>query len=168
MTNLEHPAAPGSPLPYLDKALPEAWTAASAFAAAVSQQTTLRGLTPAESEMVKVRVSQLNECVFCLDLHSRQARKLGVPQQKLDLLPAWREATLFSDRERALLEVAEIATELPLSEEGKEGLIAARDLLGEETFVSAEWVAASINMFNRISILSEHAVRPRDAEGNLA
>ena len=168
MTNLEHPAAPGSPLPYLDKALPEAWTAASAFAAAVSQQTTLHGLTPAESEMVKVRVSQLNECVFCLDLHSRQARKLGVPQQKLDLLPAWREATLFSDRERALLEVAEIATELPLSEEGKEGLIAARDLLGEETFVSAEWVAASINMFNRISILSEHAVRPRDAEGNFA
>lgn len=168
MTDLEQANAQGSPLPYLDKALPEAWTAASAFAAVVSQQTALHGLTPAESEIVKVRVSQLNECVFCLDLHSRQARKLGVPQQKLDLLPAWREAMLFSDRERALLAVAEIATELPLSEEGKEELVAARDLLGQEAFVSAEWVAASINMFNRISILSDHAVRPRDAEGNLA
>ncbi len=99
-------------LPYMDKALPDAWKAAGAFAAVVSKETAKHGLTLAESEIVKVRVSQLNGCVFCLDLHSRQARKLGVPQQKLDLLPAWREATLFSSRETALLAVAEAATEL--------------------------------------------------------
>ena len=155
-------------LPYMDKALPEAWKAAGAFAAAVSKETTKHGLTLAESEIIKVRVSQLNGCVFCLDLHSRQARKLGVPQQKLDLLPAWREATLFSSRETALLAVAEAATELPLSENSKADLLAARNALGEETFVSAEWVAASINLFNRISILSEHPVRARDADGNHA
>ena len=155
-------------LPYMDKALPDAWKAAGAFAAVVSKETAKHGLTLAESEIVKVRVSQLNGCVFCLDLHSRQARKLGVPQQKLDLLPAWRDATLFSSRETALLAVAEAATELPLSENSKADLLAARNALGEETFVSAEWVAASINLFNRISILSEHPVRARDADGNLA
>lgn len=155
------------PLPYLDKALPEVWNAATAFAAAVSQETILRGLTLAESEIIKVRVSQLNACVFCLDLHSRQARKLGVPQQKLDLLPAWREATLFSSRETALLAVAEIATQLPLTENNVAELLAARSVLGEDTFVSAEWVAASINLFNRISTLSEHPARARDADGNL-
>jgi len=155
-------------LPHMDKALPDAWKAATAFAAAVSNETTQHGLTLAESEIIKVRVSQLNECVFCLDLHSRQARKLGVPQQKLDLLPAWREATLFSSRETALLAVAETTTELPLSENSKADLIAARSVLGDETFVSAEWVATTINFFNRISILSEHPVRARDADGNLA
>lgn len=71
-------------LPFMDKASPDAWTAA----AAISRETTRDGLTLAKSELIKARVSQLNECVFCLDLRSRQARKLGVPQQQLDLLPA--------------------------------------------------------------------------------
>lgn len=155
-------------LPYMDKALPDVWKAATTFATAVSTETARHGLTLAESEIIKVRVSQLNGCVFCLDLHSRQARKLGVPQQKLDLLPAWREATLFTSRETALLAVAETATELPLSENSQADLIAARSALGEETFVSAEWVATTINIFNRISILSEHPVRARDADGNLS
>ena len=63
------------PRPYMDKAVPEAWEAASTFATAVSEAASQRGLTPAESELVKVRASQLNGCVFCLDLHSRQARR---------------------------------------------------------------------------------------------
>lgn len=155
-------------LPYLDKALHDAWKAAGVFAAAISRETTAHGLTPAESELIKVRVSQLNACVFCLDLHSRQARKLGVPQQKLDLLPAWREATLFSSRETALLAIAETATVLPLTEDGKANLLDAREVLGEKIFVSAEWVAASINLFNRISILSGHPAHLRDADGKLA
>ena len=100
--------------PYMDKAVPEAWEAASAFATAVSEAASQRGLTPAESELIKVRASQLNGCVFCLDLHSRQARRAGVNQQLLDILAAWRESPLFSDRERALLAIAEAATRLPL------------------------------------------------------
>ncbi|MFL0388148.1 carboxymuconolactone decarboxylase family protein [Curtobacterium sp. MCLR17_007] len=154
-------------LPYMDKALPDAWKAAGEFATAISSATA-SGLTLAESEIIKVRVSQLNGCVFCLDLHSRQARKHGVPQQKLDLLPAWRETTLFTSRETALLAVAETATAVPLSENSKADLIAARHALGEVSFVSAEWVATSINLFNRISILSEHPVRARDADGHLS
>jgi AhpD family alkylhydroperoxidase len=160
-------ASEGS-LPYMDKALPEAWKAATAFASAVASETTRQGLTPEESELIKIRVSQLNGCVFCLDLHSRQARKLGIPQQKLDVLPAWRESTLFGTREEALLAVAEAATQLPLTEESKADLVGARGALGDETFSSAEWVATTINIFNRISILSEHPVRARDAAGNLS
>lgn len=148
-------------LPFMDKGLPDAWKAATTFAAAIAEETTRLGLTVAESELIKVRVSQLNGCVFCLDLHSRQARKLGVPQQKLDLLTAWREADLFSDREKALLAVAETATDLPLNENSKADLIAARFALGDEIFLGAEWIAASINLFNRISTLSDHQVRAR-------
>lgn len=66
-----------------------------------------------------------------------------------------------------MLAIAETATELPLGENSKADLIVARSALGEETFVSAELVATSINMFNWLSILSEHPVRTRDADGNL-
>ena len=156
------------PRPYMDKAVPEAWEAASAFATAVSEAASQRGLSPAESELIKVRASQMNGCVFCLDLHSRQARRAGVKQQLLDILPAWRESTLFSERERALLAIAEAATRLPLDAAVNVELAQARSTLSEAEFAAAEWVAAAINMFNRISILSEHRVRPRDSEGKLS
>ena len=141
--------------PFLDKVMSDAWQAA------------LRGLSVQESELIKVRASQINGCAFCLDLHSREARQSGVPQQRLDLLPAWREAATFSERERAVLAVTEATTLLPLSEKSVADLSSARSILGEDAFVAAEWVAVMINTFNRISILSGHPVRPRDAAGNL-
>lgn len=155
------------PRPYMDKAVPEAWEAASMLATAVSESASRRGLTPAESELIKVRASQLNGCVFCLDLHSRQARRAGLNQQLLDILPAWRESTLLSDRERALLAIAEAVTKLPLRTSANLELTHARSTLTDETFAAAEWVAAAINIFNRISILSEHRVQPRGADGKL-
>lgn len=153
--------------PFLDKAMPEVWKAAQQFSEAVRTSSLERGLSAEESEYLKVRASQLNGCAFCLDLHSRQARDAGISQQKLDLLPAWRETDLFSETEMAVLAIAEAATELPLTEEALADLAGARAVLGEERFVAAEWVAVAINTFNRISILSGHPVRPRDAEGHL-
>lgn len=154
--------------PYLDKTMPEAWQAVTTFSTAVREATLRRGLTTLESELVKVRVSQLNGCAFCLDLHSREARDAGLPQQKLDLLPAWRETDVFDEREKAVLAVAEASTVLPLSEESAADLYGARSVLGDEVFVAAEWIAVAINAFNRVSILSGHPVRPRDAAGRLA
>jgi AhpD family alkylhydroperoxidase len=152
-------------LPYLDKTLPEAWKAATAYGTVVSDEALRQGLVRAETELIKLRVSQLNGCLFCLDLHSRQSRHAGITQQKLDVLPAWRDASLFSDREAAVLSIAEAATQLPLNENSKAELVTARRLLGDEAFVAAEWVAATINGFNRISILSEHQIHTRDVGG---
>ena len=153
--------------PYLDKAIPEAWKAASAYSDAVAKATAEHGLTTAEAEFIKVRASQLNACAFCLDLHARESRAAGITQQQLDVLPAWRESSLFSEREKAVLAIAEAATRMPLGEDGEADLAAARGVLGDEVFAAAEWVALTINMVNRLSILSEHPVRPRDADGNL-
>lgn len=149
--------------PYLDKVSPAAWKAAGAYSQAIGEAATAGGLAPAEAELIKVRASQLNGCAFCLDLHTREALAAGVPQQQLDLLPAWRDTALFSERERAVLAVAEAATRLPLTEESRADLFGAQTVLGDEAFVAAEWVAATINLFNRVSILSEHPVRPRKA-----
>lgn len=153
--------------PFLDKVMPDAWKAASEFSAAIREAAQQRGLTAQESELIKVRASQINQCAFCMDLHGREARQAGIPQQKLDLLPGWRETDLFDERDKAVLAVAEAATVMPLAEESKADLSGARSVLGDETFVAAEWVAVSINAFNRISILSEHPVRARGADGKL-
>ncbi len=153
--------------PFMDKLVPEAWQAAEKYSAAIRDAALAHGLTAQEGELIKVRASQINGCAFCSDLHSRQARGAGVVQQKLDVLAAWRETSIFTEREAAVLAIAEAATRLPLDEADRQSLQQALALLGEETFAAAEWVAASINMFNRISILSEHPVRPRDADGKV-
>jgi len=153
--------------PYLDKAGPASWQAASAYSAVVAREAADLGLSTEEIEFIKVRASQLNGCAFCLDLHSRQARAAGIAQQLLDLLPGWRETDRYSEREEAVLAVAEASTRLPLTDDAQADLAAARQVLGDRAFAAAEWVAATINLFNRISILSEHPVRARDAEGKL-
>ena len=153
--------------PYLDRIMPESWKSAQAFSLAVKADALAHGLSEQEGELIKVRASQLNGCAFCLDLHSREARESGITQQKLDLLPAWRETGLYTDRERAALAIAEATTRMPVSEDALADLVGAREILGDESYVAAEWVAVAINAFNRVSILSHHPVRPRDAAGKL-
>lgn len=153
--------------PSLDKVMPEAWKAAEAFSSAIRSAVLQRGLSVQETEFIKLRASQLNACAYCLALHSREARRAGITQQQLDVLPAWRETGLFGERQRAVLAVAEAATVLPTTDESEADLVGARRVLGEEAFVAAEWVAVTINAFNRISILSRHTVRPRDTEGKI-
>ncbi len=68
------------------------------------------GVEPELFEMIKVRVSQLNGCAYCVQYHLNDARKLGISAAKLDLLAAWREAGIFSAREAAALDWAERVT----------------------------------------------------------
>ena len=60
-------------------------------------------LEPALQQLVLMRVSQINGCAFCLDMHSKDARAGGETEQRLYLLPAWRETTLYSEREQVAL-----------------------------------------------------------------
>lgn len=147
-------------LPYLDRSLPQAWKALNALALQVSAAAEAAGLERETVELMNVRVSQLNGCAFCLDLHTRQATEAGVTVQKLAQLPAWRDSTLFDPVECAVLDVAE-TTILPDPQVRGEALGAARSLLGDETFAAVEWAAVTMNAFNRVSILSEHPVRVR-------
>jgi len=151
--------------PYLDKSAPDVWKAMQALSKTVATQAANGGVSVPETELIKVRASQLNGCAFCLDLHTRESRSVGIPQQKLDVLPAWRESDLYDEREKAMLAIAEAATQMPLTEEAKADLAGAQALLGDEAFAAAEWVALTINAFNRVSILSEHPVRPRGVDG---
>ena len=70
------------------------------------------GVDPKLAELIKVRASQINGCAFCLDMHYALALKLGVLESQLRLLPVWHETTLFSEQERAALELTEAVTRI--------------------------------------------------------
>ncbi len=61
-------------------------------------------------ELIKIRVSQINGCAFCLNMHTDDARKIGVDEKRIDLLNAWDDTDIYSDKEKAALELAESVT----------------------------------------------------------
>jgi len=77
---------------------------------AIGQAVEAGGLDKSLIELIKVRASQLNGCAFCLQFHLNIARKLGMPMAKLDLVATWREAAIYSARERAALAWTESLT----------------------------------------------------------
>lgn len=115
-------------------------------------------------ELVNTRVSQLNGCAYCLDVHVAAALKHGETTQRLAVLPAWRESGLFDEREQAALSIAEAVTDLPPDRELDEDYDLAREVLTDDELSMLIWVALTINAFNRVSILSRHQVRPRPEE----
>jgi AhpD family alkylhydroperoxidase len=68
------------------------------------------GIDPVLYELVKIRASQINGCAFCIDMHTQDARAAGETEQRINLLPAWREAPFYTERERAALALTESVT----------------------------------------------------------
>jgi len=91
------------------KASPATYQALLALQAAVDKSSLEKPLL----ELVKIRASQINKCAFCLHMHTRDARKVGVSEERIYLLDAWRESPLYSERERAALAWTEALTLLP-------------------------------------------------------
>jgi AhpD family alkylhydroperoxidase len=125
--------------------------ATSAALIALGKAVDDSGLEKALTEMVKLRVSQINGCAYCIQLHLNVARKLGVAAGKLDMMVAWREAGVFSAREQAALAWAEALTLMA----GRGVLDAAYAEAGgqftpsELAFLTA--AVANINAWNRIA-----------------
>jgi AhpD family alkylhydroperoxidase len=110
-------------------------------------------LEPALIELVLMRVSQINGCAYCLDMHSKDARAAGETEQRLYVLPAWRETTLFSEREQIALAWAEELTELASHEAVSDALYArAIEHFDEAELVDLTLLVVAINGFNRINV----------------
>lgn len=146
---------------YLDKAEPGSWRALNGLARKVAAAAEEAGLSRALLELLNLRVSQLNGCAYCLDLHTRYAEEAGVSPQKLAVLTAWRETELFTELERSALAIGEAVTQLPDEETRLAELAVARAELTDEQYSALQWAAIAINAFNRVSVLSRHRVRPR-------
>lgn len=115
---------------------------------------TSTSLTPIHKELIKIRASQINGCAFCINMHTADARKLGETEQRIYLLNAWRETTLYSEEERAILAMTEEIT-LIQNHLSKATYDAARKLFNEEYIAQVIMMITTINAWNRIAIATE-------------
>jgi len=142
--------------------------APDAFKAMLGLENYVRhsGLEPSLLELVKTRVSQINGCAHCLDMHTKDARAAGETEQRLYVLPAWREAPFYSDRERAALAWAEAVTQLPTNDVSDELYAEVGRHFDEKALVDLTFAIVAINGWNRLAVPLRAEVgsyRPRSA-----
>ncbi|CAL9336244.1 carboxymuconolactone decarboxylase family protein [Streptomyces sp. enrichment culture] len=114
------------------------------------------GLPTATQELVKIRASQINGCGFCTDMHTKDAVAAGETHQRLHLVAAWREATVFTEAERAALELTEEATRIADAAGGVTDATWARvaEHYDEDQLVALMSLIAVINAYNRINVIN--------------
>jgi AhpD family alkylhydroperoxidase len=144
---------------FIDKQSPKAYHALVQTSEAVRATAADAGLDRAVVELINLRVSQINGCAYCLNVHTRAALRAGETAQRLGVLAAWRDTELFTPAERAALALAEATTEPTDAAAQEAAWAAARDTLTDEQISAVIWVAIAINAFNRVSIMSKHPVR---------
>lgn len=115
-------------------------------------------LSKTHIELIKIRASQINGCAFCIDMHTKDALKQGETAQRIFLLNAWKEATLFTEEERAILAITEEVT--LISQHGlTDATYAAAEKLFEQQYIAQIIMAVvTINAWNRIAISTRKTV----------
>ncbi len=125
-----------------------------AFEAMLGLETYVRGcgIEHALLELVKTRVSQLNGCAHCLDMHTKDARAAAETEQRLYLLAAWREAPCYTGRERAALAWAEAVTQIATNGVSDELYAEVRRHFDEKALVDLTLAIIGINGWNRFAV----------------
>ena len=103
-------------------------------------------------ELVKMRASQLNGCAYCLDMHSKDARAAGETEQRLYLLDAWRETSVYSERERAALAWTEAVTLVAEGHVPDDAYDEVSSVFTEQELVALTLAITAINSWNRLNI----------------
>src|SRR5688572_21973790 len=119
---------------------------------ALQRQVETSGLEHSTLELVKIRASQINGCAYCLDMHTKDARRLGETEQRIYALSAWRETPFFTDRERAALEWTETLTRLSETHPGEELKARLAAYFDEDEIVALTFAVVVINAWNRLAV----------------
>jgi AhpD family alkylhydroperoxidase len=110
------------------------------------------GLEPALIHLVKLRVSQINGCAYCIDMHWKDLRAIGETEQRLYSLDAWQECPFYSDRERAAFLWAEAVTDLADGHVSDAVYDQVREYFDENGLAELTFVVVTINAWNRLAI----------------
>ena len=110
------------------------------------------GLDKSLIELIKLRASQINGCAFCIDMHTKDARKNGETEQRLYLLNAWREAPFYTERERAALAWTEHLTRLPIDHASTAVYDRLHELFSDTDAANITVLIGLINLWNRVAI----------------
>ncbi|RKT36416.1 AhpD family alkylhydroperoxidase [Microbacterium sp. AG1240] len=148
---------------HLSRSAPDAYRALEAFSKTVGAVASDSGIEPRLRELVQIHASQLNGCSFCVRVHVDRAVAAGVTADEIAQVAVWRDSGVFTDRERAALELAEAFTFI--SEDGipDEVYDHVGGILSEKEYVGLSWILVAINAFNRVAIAGRYAVPAREA-----
>ncbi|MDJ1113008.1 carboxymuconolactone decarboxylase family protein [Microbacterium dauci] len=146
---------------HLSRAARPAYDALDAFATTVGDLAAKAGIDDRLKELAMIHASQLNGCAYCVRVHVDRAAKAGITADDISQLAVWRESGVFSERERAALELAECY--VFIHEDGVPDDVYDRvgGILSEQEYVALSWLLVSINAFNRITIAGKYPVPPR-------
>ncbi|WP_019852810.1 carboxymuconolactone decarboxylase family protein [Actinopolyspora mortivallis] len=144
---------------------PRTYRAMRALEQSVAGELRDAGVETELHELLKIRASQLNGCGFCLDMHITDARAAGVDNRRIDVLPAWREVDLYSDRERATLALVEEVTLIHREGVSEEVWAEAEKRFSPAELAALLWAATTINAWNRLAVTtrSQPASAARDS-----
>ncbi|MFJ7731660.1 carboxymuconolactone decarboxylase family protein [Lysinibacillus sp. NPDC097231] len=115
----------------------------------------------ATRELIKIRVSQINGCAFCIDLHTSDARKMGETEQRIYCLNAWSECTFYTPEEIVALELSEHITLIPTKRVPDDLYKRVRKYYDEKQYVDLVLIINQINSWNRISIAMGNTVNEK-------
>jgi AhpD family alkylhydroperoxidase len=145
---------------HLSRSEPEAYKTLEAFTKSVHGIARANGVDDRLKEFVMLHVSQLNGCAFCVRVHVERALKAGVTVDEIAQLATWRDSGVFSDRERAGLELAEAYTFIHRGGIPDDVYDRVGGVLSEKEYVAVSWICVSINAFNRVAIAGRYPVPP--------
>lgn len=110
------------------------------------------GITKKHYELIKIRASQINGCAYCLDMHTRDARKAGETEQRIYVLNAWRDTSFFTEEEKVILALTEEITLISKGGVSDETYNQAASVLDEHYLAKIIIAISTINVWNRVSI----------------
>lgn len=112
------------------------------------------------SHLLRLRASQINQCAFCIRLHTQDAAKSGESLERISVVSAWKETEYFTAKERAALTLVEEITLIPAQHYPEHVYEQAQKDLNKSEISAIEWLAIVINTWNRIAISSQYRVSP--------
>ncbi|MEV7418996.1 carboxymuconolactone decarboxylase family protein [Streptomyces sp. NPDC089919] len=126
------------------------------YVMAAGKEIKAAGVPAATQELVALRVSQINGCAFCIDMHTKEATAAGESATRLHLVAAWREATVFTAAERAALELAEAATRIADTAEGVADDVwdRAAEHYDDEQLTALAMLISFMNLANRLNVIA--------------
>ena len=144
----------------LGKTAPELYKTVLELENLSQKKTEQAGLDIGFSHLLKLRASQINQCAFCVRMHTQDAIKAGESIDRIALISAWRECSYFSEKERAALILIEEITLIATKHFPDSTYEQAAKILSSDEIVAVEWIAIVINTWNRIAISSQYQVTP--------
>jgi AhpD family alkylhydroperoxidase len=149
-----HPLVPEAARIDIYSTWPAGYRAMLALEAAVRES----GLDSTVFELVKTRASQLNQCAYCIDMHTKDARANGETEQRLYALSAWRETPFFTERERAALALAEAMTLVAETHVPDDVVEEAKRHFEPAELAQLVFAITTINAWNRLAVTARTPV----------